>query len=110
MLTGQPAFVGRTSAEVLSKTSRGDLADAMRRLDGCDADSELVALAGLPGRRPGGPAARRRAIAARGGAFLAGVQEKLHRAERERAVAEARTVEERSADGSSLAWPGACSR
>ena len=52
ILTGQPAFVGETGAEVYRKAERADLADALHRLDACDADAELVALARVvPGRR-----------------------------------------------------------
>ena len=83
ILTGQPAFAGRSSGEIQRKAARGDLADALARLDACGADAELIALAkdclapepedrprdagavaerldGLPGRRAGA-AARGRA-------------------------------------------------
>ena len=45
ILTGEPAFTGRSSAEILRKAARGDLADALARLDACGADAELIALA-----------------------------------------------------------------
>ena len=45
ILTGQPAFVGRTSGEIQRKAALGDLADALARLDACGADAELIALA-----------------------------------------------------------------
>ena len=45
ILTGQPAYTGRSSAEMLRKAMRGDTADALARLDGCGADAELIALA-----------------------------------------------------------------
>ena len=45
ILTGQPAFVGEGGAEVYRKAERADLSDALARLDACDADPELVALA-----------------------------------------------------------------
>jgi serine/threonine-protein kinase len=85
ILTGQPAFRGRTSAEVQRQAARGELADALARLDACGADAELVALA----RDSLAPEADDRprdagAVAARGTAYLAGVQEKLRRAELER--------------------------
>ena len=45
ILTGQPAFIGRTSGEIQRKAALGDLADALARLDACGADAELIALA-----------------------------------------------------------------
>jgi serine/threonine-protein kinase len=96
ILTGKPAFVGRTSGEIMRKAASGDVADAFDRLDGCGADAELVSiakdcLAHDPEQRPRDAGV----VAARCGAYLAGVQEKLRTAERERAVALARAVEER---------------
>jgi serine/threonine-protein kinase len=45
VLTGQPAFTGRSSAEIQRKAARGDLADALARLDASGTEAELVALA-----------------------------------------------------------------
>ena len=45
ILTGQPAFTGRTSGEIQRKAALGDLADAMARLDASGADADLIALA-----------------------------------------------------------------
>ena len=45
VLTGEPAFLGRSSGEILRKAALGDLADAVARLDACGADAELVAIA-----------------------------------------------------------------
>ncbi len=45
VLTGQPAFTGRTSGEVTRKSARGELAEAFERLDSCGAEPELIALA-----------------------------------------------------------------
>jgi serine/threonine-protein kinase len=45
ILTGGPAFAGEGGAELYRKAERADLADALARLDACDADEELVALA-----------------------------------------------------------------
>ncbi len=45
ILTGQPAYTGPSSNAILRKAMRGDTADALRRLDGCGADVELVGLA-----------------------------------------------------------------
>jgi serine/threonine-protein kinase len=96
ILTGQPAFTGRSSGEIHRKSALGDLADAGNRLDGCGADSELVALArdcvaAEPEDRP----REAGAVAERITSYLASVQEKLRTSERDRAVAEAKAVEER---------------
>jgi serine/threonine protein kinase len=45
ILTGQPAFGGRSSGEILRKSALGDLADALSRLDASGADADLVATA-----------------------------------------------------------------
>ena len=45
VLTGAPAFLGRSSGEILRKAALGDLADAAARLDRCRADDELIAIA-----------------------------------------------------------------
>ena len=67
---------------------RGDTADALARLDGCGAEAELIALARdclavEPEDRPRDAGV----VAERITAYLAGVQERLQAAERERAVA-----------------------
>jgi serine/threonine-protein kinase len=96
VLTGSPAFTGRSSAEIQRKASRADTADALARLDACGAETELVALtracvAGEPADRPRDAGAVRTRIIA----YLAGVQERLRAAELDRARAEAKAVEER---------------
>ena len=45
VLTGEPAFIGRSSGEIQRKASRGELKDALDRLDGSGSDAELIALA-----------------------------------------------------------------
>ncbi len=95
-LTGSPAFTGRNSIEILRKAARGDTADALTRLDGCGAESELIALARdclavEPEDRPRDA----NVVSERVTAYLAGVQERVQAAERERAVAVARAIEER---------------
>ena len=82
ILTGTPAFTGRTSAEIQRKAARGETADALARLDACGADAELVALArdclaAEPEDRPRDA----RAVADAVAAYLAGVQERLRAAE-----------------------------
>src|SRR6185312_15416725 len=42
LLTGEPAFTGRSSMEIIRKASRGDLADARSRLESCGVDAELI--------------------------------------------------------------------
>jgi serine/threonine-protein kinase len=93
ILTGQPPYVGR-EGEVRRKAERGDVAEALSRLDSCGADAELVALAREclspeMDRRPrdAGEVARQVAL------YERGVQERLRQAEQQRAAAEARAEE-----------------
>jgi serine/threonine protein kinase/tetratricopeptide (TPR) repeat protein len=95
ILTGHPPFGGRTRLEVTRRAGEADLAEANARLDSCGADTELVALcrrclSPSPADRP----AEGQAVADALTAYLGGVQEKLRKAELERAAAEARAVEE----------------
>jgi serine/threonine-protein kinase len=96
ILTGSPAFTGRGSGEILRKAGRGDTVDALARLDGCGVEAELIAiakdcLAVEPEDRPRDA----KVVSDRVTAYLSGVQERVHAAERERAVAVARAIEER---------------
>jgi serine/threonine-protein kinase len=96
ILTGAPAFLGRSTGEIQRKAALGDTADALARLDACGANAELVALAKSNLERE--PADRPRhagAVASGITGYLTGVQERVKAAERERAVAEAKAVEER---------------
>ncbi len=107
ILTGSPAFTGRSSAEILRKAARGDTADVLSRLEGCGAEAELIALAGdclavEPEDRPRDASH----VADRITAYLAGVQERVQAAERDRAVAEARAAEERRRRRVQLALAG----
>jgi tetratricopeptide (TPR) repeat protein len=96
VLTGQPAYTGRNSTEVLRKALDGDTADACARLGACGADADLVDLArACLTREPGDRPRDAGAVADRTTAYLAGVQEKLRAAERDRAVAEAGAAAER---------------
>lgn len=45
VLTGKPVFTGEHAMELLRRSAAGDLAETFARLDACDADPELVALA-----------------------------------------------------------------
>jgi tetratricopeptide (TPR) repeat protein/tRNA A-37 threonylcarbamoyl transferase component Bud32 len=96
ILTGQPAFVGMSTQEVLDRASRADLADVQRRLRTSGADGELIALAlsclsADPAERP----LDGRAVAALVAAYRAGVAARLKRAETERAEALVREGEQR---------------
>ena len=95
VLTGQPAFTGRTVGEIHRKAARGDLADAFGRLDACGAEDELAGLARQclacePEDRPRNAGA----VAGRLTAYLAGVQDRLRTAELARVEAQARAEEE----------------
>ncbi len=84
ILTGGPAFTGRSSGEIQRRAALGDLADSSARLDACGADAELIAMA--KDCLAPEPEDRHRsavAVADRVTAYLAGVQEKLRRAELE---------------------------
>jgi serine/threonine-protein kinase len=96
ILTGRPAFTGRTAIEIQRKAASGDVADPFARLDACGADSELVSLAreclaGQPEDRPrtAGEVARKLM------AYRAGVQERLQAAELARVAQEAKAEEAR---------------
>jgi eukaryotic-like serine/threonine-protein kinase len=96
ILTGSPAFTGRSSAEILRKAARGDTVDALSRLDNCGAEAELIALAkDCLAVEAEDRLHDAKVVAERITAYLAGVQERVHAAERERAVAVARAIEER---------------
>jgi tetratricopeptide (TPR) repeat protein/tRNA A-37 threonylcarbamoyl transferase component Bud32 len=96
MLSGQPAFTGRNSGEIQRKAARGELADAVARLDekSLGHDPELIALARscLAAERDDRP---RNAgeIAERMAHYQSGVQERLRQSEIERAAEKARAEE-----------------
>jgi eukaryotic-like serine/threonine-protein kinase len=90
ILTGQPAFLGRTSGELQRKSALGDLADAFARLDSSGADADLIALAKhCLAREPEDRPNAAGVVSDRVTAYLAGVQQRLRRAE-------ITTVEERA--------------
>jgi serine/threonine-protein kinase len=94
LLTGEPAFTGRSSGEIQRKASRGDLKESIDRLDHCGADPDLIALAKdclapeLEDRpRHAG------AVAERITAHRTGVEERLRKAEIAQAEEKARAEE-----------------
>ena len=95
ILTGRPAFEGRNSGEIERKAARGDLVNAMSRLDAIAVDAELVALAKacLAPERDDRPRDAK-VVADAIKAYRDGVEERLRRAERERIQAETRAEEE----------------
>ncbi len=95
ILTGEPPFVGESSAR-LSKTAAGDVAEALKRLEQCSAAPELVALTRRclspdPGLRP----ADASAVAGALRAFHASTEQRLQTARVEKATAESRAATER---------------
>src|SRR5262249_686760 len=96
ILTGEPAFVGRSPVETLRKAGRGELAEAFARLDRCGTDAGLIGLARdcLAPARADRPR-QAGTVAERITAYLTGVQEKLRAAELARVEANARAEEER---------------
>jgi serine/threonine-protein kinase len=95
-LAGRPAFLGRSAGEIQRKAALGDTADAFAELDASRADAELVALAKDCLAREAQDRPRDAGlVAARMTAYLVGVQERVKAAERDRAVAEAKALEER---------------
>jgi serine/threonine-protein kinase len=96
ILTGKPPFVQEDSRERLRRGAAGDLADAFARLDRCGADAELIelarsCLAPQPTDRP-----RHAGVVADAmDRHRAEVQERLRRAELERAEARVQAAEER---------------
>jgi serine/threonine-protein kinase len=96
ILTGKPPFTGRDTFELFAKARACDHAEAIARLDGCGADTDLLqlaktCLAAEPANRPANAGAVTREVTT----YLAGVQERLRAAERERAAAQARAEEAR---------------
>jgi tetratricopeptide (TPR) repeat protein len=94
LLTGLPPFAGKDMDEVLDRAQRCDHTEALARLGGCGADVELVrlckgCLAAAPADRPGDAGEVAQAVAA----YRAEVQERLRRAELEKAAAQAREEE-----------------
>ena len=102
VLTGEPAFTGRSSGEIQRKASRGELREATDRLETSGVDSELIALAKdcLAPEQEDRP---RHAgeVAARINGYQTDVQERLRLAEIARAEEKARAEEATKAPASS---------
>jgi tetratricopeptide (TPR) repeat protein len=91
ILSGKPAFTGRTSGEIQRKAAMGDLADAIARLDSSGVDGELIMLArDCLAREPQDRPRSAAVVSDRVTAHLAGVQERLRRSELERVEERAR--------------------
>ncbi len=82
ILTGRPPFAGATREEISAQSARGDLSDALSRLETCGAERELIdltrdCLAPERGRRPrnAGQVSRRMTT------FLTSLQERLRAAD-----------------------------
>ncbi len=95
ILTGRPPFAGSTREQIRAQASRGDLTEALSRLDASGADNELVAvakacLAAEAERRPRNAGV----VVERVTSYLAGVQDRLRSAELARVEAQARAGEE----------------
>jgi tetratricopeptide (TPR) repeat protein len=97
ILTGAPPYRREEGGDLLRRARRGDLAEALARLEQCGADAALTALCREclnPDRdaRPRDAAA----VALLVSQYQAEVQERLRRAELERVAAEARAREEQA--------------
>ncbi|MBL8817307.1 MAG: protein kinase [Planctomyces sp.] len=96
LLTGRPPFAGKNAVEIVQVAASGNLVDANSHLDTCGADAELInlcrrCLSPDPLTRP----VDGQAVADEMNSYLNNVQERLHLAERERAVAITREAEGR---------------
>jgi serine/threonine-protein kinase len=91
ILTGDPAFTGRSASAILLRATLGELEETYGRLDGCGAEPELIALAKdcLAAEREDRPA-RAGVVAERITTYLVGVQERLRKAELARVEERAR--------------------
>jgi serine/threonine protein kinase/Flp pilus assembly protein TadD len=96
MLTGTPLYRDQDRNELLRRARRGDLAEALGRLEGCGADAGLVALCRdcLAPEREGRPR-QASIVAQRVADYQAEVQERLRQAELERTEAVVKVREER---------------
>jgi tetratricopeptide (TPR) repeat protein len=104
VLTGRPPYHGDSRDDLLRRARRSDLAEALGRLERCGAEMALVQLCRecLAPEREGRPRHAGR-VAERLAAYQADVQERLRRAELERAEAQVQAREERKRRRLSLA-------
>jgi tetratricopeptide (TPR) repeat protein len=96
VLTGRPPYRGADRDDLLRRARRGDLAEALGRLEKCGADAALVNLCRdcLTAEREGRPR-HAGVVAERLASYQAEVRERLRRAELERARAEVQATEQR---------------
>jgi serine/threonine protein kinase len=96
ILTGKPAYVGPDTEAVRLMAIRGQLADALARLDDCGAEPELVALASrcLSAERDDRPANAGEVAKAVAG-LRAAANERARQAELDRVRAKAQAAEQR---------------
>jgi eukaryotic-like serine/threonine-protein kinase len=94
VLTGRPAYTGRNQSEVMGKAMRGEMGEALARLDGCGAHAELIGLAKdcLAPERDDRPTDAR-AVADRLIGYHNSVHQRLHDAELAKAAESARAEE-----------------
>ncbi len=96
ILTGRPAYTGRSSREIMLRAREADHSEARARLDGCGADGDLVSLVHDCLAVDLGERARdAAAVAARLAAYTESLQERIRRAELGRAAEQARAEEAR---------------
>ena len=97
VLTGQPPYLAGVAGEIHELAAGADLSGAWRRLDGCGADPELVAitrrcLSPLPRDRPRDAAE----VVTELSGYLSGVQERLKHAELASVEAMAKAFQEQT--------------
>jgi serine/threonine protein kinase/tetratricopeptide (TPR) repeat protein len=94
ILTGRPPFQGTSRTEIIQRAAAADLSEAHARLAGCGGDAELIGLAQrCLAAQPGGRPSDGKAVADAVAAYRAGVEDRLRRAEKERAAAEVKAGE-----------------
>jgi tetratricopeptide (TPR) repeat protein len=96
VLTGRPPYHGSSRDDLLRRARRGDMSEALGRLERCGADSALVDLCRdcLAAEREGRPR-HAGVVAERLASYQAEVRERLRQAELERARAEVQALEQR---------------